>query len=145
MTEYPFTPAGDFVALQKFDSISDSDLVESILAEGTKPDPCSKFSALLGANRRRKIQGDLSKRMVNAGLAPDVYLAIRWWCLGFIPVFPTGSCAVADYRSIDRPFSDSHSRAIPVAMDWRTACVQAWIGLFAVAIVLSVGFWVSYL
>ena len=122
-----------------FATIPDSELVAEILDDRTRRDPCPGFSAFMGTATKRRLQGTYAERLTDAGLAPNVYLAIRWWCLFFIPVVPLGAYAVADYNSIDRPFSDPHSRAFPVAMDWRAALIQATLGLVAVAIALAIG------
>ena len=126
-----------------FSTIPDSELVAEILDDRTRRDPCPGFSAFIGTATKRRLQGIHAQRLTDAGLAPNVYLAIRWWCLFFIPVVPLGAYAVADYNSIDRPFSDPHSRAFPVAMDWRTALIQATLGLVAVAITIAIGLRVS--
>ena len=130
-------------AFPDFEAISDSEIVDAMLNERTKRDPCTGFSAFVGTTQRRKLQGNHSERLSDTGLVPDVYLAIRWWCLVFIPIIPLGAFAVADYNSIDRPFSDPHSRAFPVSMDWRIACTQAAVGLAAIGATLIVGLWVS--
>ena len=145
MTTQTSKIADDSLPLQSFATISDSELVAAILNERTRCDFCPRFSAFLGTRKKRRLHGNQSEQLTQAGLVPNVYLAIRWWCLGFIPVVPLGAYAVADYNSIDRPFSDPHSRAFPVTMDWRTACLQATIGLAAIAITLSLGIWVSSL
>jgi hypothetical protein len=126
---------------RSFSEISDSDLVAAMLDDSTRRDHCPGFSAFIGMPRKRRFDGSDSKRFTDAGLSPHVYFAIRWWCLCFLPVVPLGAYAVADYRSIDRPFSDPHSRAFPVAMDWRIAAVQAALGLAAVAFAVTIGFW----
>ncbi len=130
------------LSYRSFSEISDSDLVAAMLDDSTRRDPCPGFSALIGTPRKRRLDGSDSKRLTDAGLAPNVYFAIRWWCLCFLPVLPLGAYAVTDYRSIDRPFSDPHSRAFPVAMDWRIAGFQAALGLVAVAFAVTIGFWV---
>lgn len=128
---------------RNFATIPDSELVAGILDDRTRRDPCPGFSALIGTATKRRLPRIHAERLTDAGLSPDVYFAIRWWCLFFIPVVPLGAYAVADYNSIDRPFSDPHSRAFPVAMDWRTACVQATLGLAVVAMTIAIGLWVS--
>jgi hypothetical protein len=125
-----------------FATIPDSELVAGILDDRARRDPCPGFSAFIGAATKRRLQSIHAERLTDAGLAPNVYLAIRWWCLFFIPVIPLGAYAVADYRSIDRPFSDPHSRAIPVAMDWRIVGAQAAFGLSVVVFAISIGLWV---
>ena len=126
-----------------FATIPDSELVTEILDDRTRRDPCPNFSAFIGTTTTRRLQGIHAERLTGAGLAPNVYLAIRWWCLFFIPVVPLGAYAVADYHSIDRPFSDPHSRAFPVTMDWRAAFIQATLGLAAVAITTAIAIWLS--
>ncbi len=122
-----------------FATIPDTVLVAEILDDRTRRQPCPGFSAFIGTTTKRRLQGIHAERLTDAGLAPNVYLAIRWWCLFFIPVVPLGAYAVADYTSIDRPLSDPHSRAFPVVMDWRTALIQATLGLAAVAISIAIG------
>ena len=145
MTTQTSKAADDPFSLQSFATISDSELVNAILDERTSRDPCPGFSAFFGTTKKRKLHGSHSEQLTNAGLVPNVYLAIRWWCLCFIPVVPLGAYAVVDYNSIDRPFSDPHSRAFPVAMDWRIACIQAAIGIAAIATTLIIGLWVRSL
>jgi hypothetical protein len=130
-------------SIRGFATIPDSELVAEILDDRTRRDPCPGFSAFIGTATKRRLQGTDAERLADAGLAPNVYLAIRWWCLFFIPMIPLGAYAVADYNSIDRPFSDPHSRAFPVAMNWRTALIQMTFGLVAVAIALAIGLRVS--
>ena len=122
-----------------FATISDSELVAEILDNRTRRDACLGFSAYIGTATKRRLQGIHAERLTDAGLAPNVYLAIRWWCLFFIPLVPLGAAAIADYQRIDEPFSDPHSRAFPVAMDWRIAGIQAALGLAAVALVVLIG------
>ena len=126
-----------------FATIPDAELVPEILDDRTRRDPCAGFSALVGTATKRRLQGIHAERLTDAGLSPNVYLAIRWWCLFFIPVVPLGAYAVADYNSIDRPLSDPHSRSFAVAMDWRAALIQATIGFVAVAITIGIGLRVS--
>jgi hypothetical protein len=121
-----------------FATISDSELVAEILDDRTRRDACPGFSAFIGTATKRRLQGIHADRLTDAGLAPNVYLAIRWWCLFFIPLVPLGAYAVADCNSIDRPFSDPHSRAFPVAMDWRTVLIQGTLGIAAVAIAIAI-------
>ena len=145
MTNQTSKTADTSSSLRGFATLADCELVAAILDDRTIGDPCSGFSAFIGTTKKRKLQGIDSERLTAAGLAPNVYLAIRWWCLLFIPVVPLKAYAVADYNSIDRPFSDPHSRAFPVSMDWRIAFIQAAVGLGAVAITLTIGLWVSSL
>lgn len=139
-----FSPATvDSTALRNFKTISDSEMVDAILDERTKDDPCPGFSTFIGTTAKRCLRGANSERLAENGLVPNVYLAIRWWCLLFIPIFPLGAYAVSDYKSLKRPFSDPHSRAFPVAMDWRQVRLQGAIGIAILAIPLLIGLWVS--
>lgn len=122
-----------------FATLGDAELVSEMLDDRTRRQPCPGLSAFIGTPTKRRLQGIHAERLCEAGLAPNVYLAIRWWCLFFIPVVPLGAYAVADYTSVDRPFSDPHARAFPVAMDWRTPLFQAAFGIAAVAIAIAIG------
>ena len=129
--------------LRGFDNIPDFELVAEFLDDRTQRDPCPGCFAFIGTARKRSLEGVHAEHLAERGLAPNVYLAIRWWCLFFIPVVPLGAYAVADVSSISRPFSAPHGRAFPVAMDWRAASIQATLGLVAIAITIAAGFRVS--
>ena len=135
----------DSIALRNFETISDSEMVDAMLDERTKDDPCPGFSTLIGTTTKRCLRGANSECLAEHGLVPNVYLAIRWWCLLFIPLVPLGAYAVSDYKSIAHPFSDPHSRAFPVAMDWRQARLQGAIGIASLALPLLIGLWVRSL
>jgi hypothetical protein len=113
MTTQTSKIADDSLPLQSFATISDSELVAAILNERTRCDPCPRFSAFLGTRKKRRLHGNQSEQLTQAGLVPNVYLAIRWWCLGFIPVVPLGAYAVADYNSIDRRNVSMPLRQLP--------------------------------
>jgi hypothetical protein len=140
MSKKPSSAAGGDSFFQHFATISDSELVTEILDDRTRRDACPGFSAFIGTTTKRRLQGVHAKRLADAGLDANAYLAIRWWCLLFIPLVPLSAAAIADYRSIDEPFSDPHSRAFPVAMDWRIAGIQAAVGLATVALLAAIGF-----
>jgi len=125
----PFAPPVAASELPRFASTSDDELARRILEERESPRSRWDFSAIIGSRFRRKLQGVEADRLVDSGLVPEVYQGIRWWCLLFIPLVPIGTCAVADYKQIDRPFSDDHSRSFPVAMDWFQTGVHVMIGL----------------
>ena len=58
-------------------------------------------------------------------------------------LLPLGTYAVADYKDVDRPFSDPHSRAFRVAMDWHQVGVQAIAGLSITVLLALLVFWYS--
>ncbi len=124
-----------------FASMTDYQIADAMLEESTKQNVRPDFSALLGTSIQRKLPPEHAEHLNDNGLVPNVYLAIRWWCFLFIPVMPLGAYAVANDTFINCPFSDSHSRAFPVAMEWYHVGIQMIIGLAVLALFTLGGLW----
>ncbi len=88
---------------------------------------------LYGAKHRRKIAGSPAERMTRAGLYPDVYQSVEWWCFVFVPIVPIGTRIVAMYRE-GLPDGDDHGRSIPTTMDWAQASIHAIVGILGLGV-----------
>ncbi|QEG40193.1 hypothetical protein UC8_21990 [Roseimaritima ulvae] len=118
--------------------MSDGDLVDRLLDDAISHHVISSDVDdvnLYGSKHRRRVAGPTADRLTQSGLEPEIYQAVSWWCLVFIPLVPLGTYAVADFREL-LPDGDDHSRCFRVQMDWSQATLHAMIGM---AVVVTVG------
>ncbi len=113
--------------------MSDDDLVDRLLDNAYSHHVISSDVDdvnLYGSKHKRRVTGGAVNRLIQSGLEPEVYQAVNWWCLVFVPLLPLGTYAVADFTDTV-PDGDDHSRSFRVRMDWSQAILHAIIGFVA--------------
>lgn len=134
----PFIPPKEVYRLPKFSTLSDDDLVNQLLDEAESRHFISSDVDdynFYGSKFKRRMTGPAAERLIQNGLLPEVYQAVYWWCLVFIPILPKGTYAVVDFKEM-LPDCNDHSRAFEVQMDWSQVVSHA---LIAATILSSVG------
>ena len=105
------------------DSPISPELLRQLLAgEGTRDLVMGDHSdiQLYGAKHRTRLTGSMAAQAEQAGLEPQVYQAVVWWCLVFVPIWPQTTCLVLEQKEpeniADVPEVDRF-RILPIARD----------------------------
>lgn len=118
--------------------MSDADLVDRLLDDAIA---CQVIISdvddviFYGEKHKRRTTGKAAARLVRCGFELEVYQAVRWRCLVFLPLVPLGTCAVADSAKI-APGGDDHTRCFRVRTDWSQAVSHALVGI---SVMLGIG------
>ena len=142
----PYVAPNEEHSTPDFTLMSDGDLVDRLLDDAVSHHVISSDVDdvnLYGSKHKRRIAGAAAERLMQSGLEPEVYQAVSWWCLVFVPLVPLGTYAVADFTEL-LPDGDDHSRCVRVQMDWSQAILHAMMGITVVGIV-GLAIWLAVL